>query len=611
MKIIGRTLLLLALLPITKTIAQESDTTVTKLDEVIIAENRIQLPYSEQSRSISLVQNEEIKNSPAISTADLLHYVGGVDVRTRGANGIQSDIGIRGGTFEQTLILVNGIKLNDPQTGHHSMNLPINLQQIERIEVLKGPSARTFGQNAFAGAINLVTKEPEKSYATLGLQGGDFKLWGVNASGGVITGKNSHQVAFSYNASDGYKHNTDYSLLNAFYQGSIGVGNGKLNLLAGFTDRAFGANGFYASPAYTEQYETVQTGLASISYELPIGTTRLTTRAYYRQNNDEYIFIRDDPEYYKNNHTGKTIGLEANWVIPFENSTTGIGVDLNSVSLNSNNLGERERFVSTMFLEHHMEFFNDRLSITPGVQLNNYSDFGFNTLPGVDLGYHLNQSWTVYGNVGYTYRVPSYTDMYYSDPVNEGNPDLKPEYAWNYEVGIKNRRNNVFTTEVGLFIRDGKNMIDWVRASDTDPWKPVNLLGLRMSGVDMQSTISLHSFLPALFDQLSIKYTYIDAQVSDYESLLSRYALENLKHQLRVGLQLKYGNNITHTITMGYYDRVNLEDYMVCDTRLAFRVPKFSVFVDVTNVFDETYQETNLVVMPGRWAKAGIAYSFL
>lgn len=601
----------MALLPITKTIAQESDTTVTKLDEVIIAENRIQLPYSEQSRSISLVQNEEIKNSPAISTADLLHYVGGVDVRTRGANGIQSDIGIRGGTFEQTLILVNGIKLNDPQTGHHSMNLPINLQQIERIEVLKGPSARTFGQNAFAGAINLVTKEPEKSYATLGLQGGDFKLWGVNASGGVITGKNSHQVAFSYNASDGYKHNTDYSLLNAFYQGSIGVGNGKLNLLAGFTDRAFGANGFYASPAYTEQYETVQTGLASISYELPIGTTRLTTRAYYRQNNDEYIFIRDDPEYYKNNHTGKTIGLEANWVIPFENSTTGIGVDLNSVSLNSNNLGERERFVSTMFLEHHMEFFNDRLSITPGVQLNNYSDFGFNTLPGVDLGYHLNQSWTVYGNVGYTYRVPSYTDMYYSDPVNEGNPDLKPEYAWNYEVGIKNRRNNVFTTEVGLFIRDGKNMIDWVRASDTDPWKPVNLLGLRMSGVDMQSTISLHSFLPALFDLLSIKYTYIDAQVSDYESLLSRYALENLKHQLRVGLQLKYGNNITHTITMGYYDRVNLEDYMVCDTRLAFRVPKFSVFVDVTNVFDETYQETNLVVMPGRWAKAGIAYSFL
>ena len=601
----------MALLPITKTIAQESDTTFTKLDEVIIAENRIQLPYSEQSRSISLVQNEEIKNSPAISTADLLHYVGGVDVRTRGANGIQSDIGIRGGTFEQTLILVNGIKLNDPQTGHHSMNLPINLQQIERIEVLKGPSARTFGQNAFAGAINLVTKEPEKSYATLGLQGGDFKLWGVNASGGLITGKNSHQVAFSYNASDGYKHNTDYSLLNAFYQGSIGVGNGKLNLLAGFTDRAFGANGFYASPAYTEQYETVQTGLASISYELPIGTTRLTTRAYYRQNNDEYIFIRDDPEYYKNNHTGKTIGLEANWVIPFENSTTGIGVDLNSVSLNSNNLGERERFVSTMFLEHHMEFFNDRLSITPGVQLNNYSDFGFNTLPGVDLGYHLNQSWTVYGNVGYTYRVPSYTDMYYSDPVNEGNPDLKPEYAWNYEVGIKNRRNNVFTTEVGLFIRDGKNMIDWVRASDTDPWKPVNLLGLRMSGVDMQSTISLHSFLPALFDLLSIKYTYIDAQVGDYESLLSRYALENLKHQLRVGLQLKYGNNITHTITMGYYDRVNLEDYMVCDTRLAFRVPKFSVFVDVTNVFDETYQETNLVVMPGRWAKAGIAYSFL
>lgn len=601
---------LMAFMPLTYVFAQESDTTSTKLEEVIIAENRIQLPYSEQTRSMSLIQADEIKVTPAISTADLLHTVGGVDVRTRGVHGIQSDIGIRGGTFEQTLILVNGIKLNDPQTGHHSMNLPINLQQIERVEVLKGPSARTFGQNAFAGAINLVTKKPNKSYATLGLMGGDFALWGVNASAGLVKGNNSHQLAFSYNASEGYKHNTDYTLLNAFYQGSIGVGKGKLKLMGGFTDRAFGANGFYASPAYTEQYETVQTGVAAISYELPVGTTHLTTRVYYRQNDDEYIFIRDDPEYYKNNHVGKTIGLEANWVIPFENSTTGIGVDLNSVSLNSNNLGERKRFVSTLFLEHHMEFFNDRFSLTPGIQLNSYSDFGFNTLPGIDLGYHLSQDWTVYGNVGYTYRVPSYTDMYYSDPVNEGNPDLKPEYAWNYEIGIKNVRSNLITTEVGFFIRDGKNMIDWVRNTDTEPWKPVNLLALKMSGIDMNSIIHLHSFLPELFKSLSINYTYIDAQVSEYESQLSRYAFENLKHQLRVGLQLQYGSHITHTLSVSYYDRVNLEDYSLFDTRLSYTQSRLSVFVDVNNIFDVTYQETNLVTMPGRWAKAGISYSF-
>lgn len=610
MKIIEGLFLLLAIVPITKTIAQESDTTTTKLEEVIISENRIQLPYSEQSRSMSLVQADQIKVTPAISTADLLHTVGGVDVRTRGVHGIQSDIGIRGGTFEQTLILVNGIKLSDPQTGHHSMNLPISLQQIERVEVLKGPSARTFGQNAFAGAINLVTKQPKKSYATLGLQGGDFKLWGVNLSAGLVKGENSHQIAFSYNASDGYKHNTDYSLLNAFYQGSIGVGKGKIKLMGGFTDRAFGANGFYASPAYTEQYETVQTGLASISYELPIGTTHLKTRAYYRQNDDEYIFVRSNPEIYQNNHISKTTGLEANWVIPFKNSTTGIGIDINSVSLNSNNLGERERFVSTMFLEHHMEFFNNKFSVTPGIQLNNYSDFGFNTLPGIDLGYHLTQNWTVYGNVGYTYRVPSYTDMYYTDPVNEGNPDLKPEYAWNYEVGIKNVRSNLFTTELGFFIRDGKDMIDWVRNTDTEPWKPINLLALRMSGIDMHTNINLHAFLPDLFETLSISYTYIDAQFSEYESQLSRYALENLKHQVRVGLQLKYGSNITHTFNMGYYDRVNLEDYTIFDSRLSYNKSKLSVFVDVNNIFDITYQETNLVTMPGRWAKAGINYTF-
>ncbi len=592
----------------TLSFAQSADSLITKLDEIIISENRIQLPYSEQSRSISIITKTEIENTPAISVADMLHFVSGVDVRTRGANGVQADVGIRGGTSEQTLILINGIKISDPQTGHHSMNLPVDLSNIERIEVLKGPAARTFGQNAFSGAINIITTTPQKSFLKIGVQGGDFGLFGIKVAGGFVTEKQSHKLALNYDASDGYKHNTDYTLYNGLYEGAIDIGNNKLKVLAGFTSRAFGANGFYASPDFTEQYESIQTGLAAISYNTQIGSSTIETRAYYRQNDDEYVFIRDNPSFFQNNHTNKTLGVEINAVIPHQNATTGIGIDLNKVTLKSNNLGDRERFVTTMFIEHRMELYNSKLNITPGVQLNYYSDFGFNALPGIDFGYAVSPTITAFGNIGYTYRIPSYTDLYYTSPVNEGNANLLPEYAWNYEVGFKTKRVLLVRAEASLFYRDGKNMIDWVRTTDADKWKPINILSLKMSGFDSNISINLHQVLPPIFKKLAINYTYINAVTEDAENLQSRYALENLQHQVRVTLNLAYGKKITHSISTAYYNRVNLDDYSVVDSRLSYKGKKLNLFIDVTNIFDVTYQETNLVVMPGRWAKAGVSY---
>ena len=589
---------------------QDTDTTSVKLDEIIISENRIQIPYAEQSRSISLIDKELIAKSPAISVPDLLHYVSGVDVRTRGANGVQADVGIRGGTFDQTLILVNGIKISDPQTGHHSMNLPVNLGSIDRIEVLKGPGARTFGQNAFSGAINIVTAKPKSSFLKVGAQGGDFALWGANAAGALVTGSQSHYLSLAYDQSDGYKHNTDYKMLNLFYNGKIDLKKGGLNILAGFTDRAFGANGFYASPDYTEQYESIQTGLAAISYKTMIGNTSFESRAYYRQNNDEYIFIRDNPEFYKNNHVSRTLGIEFNSVIPHTNATTGLGLDINRVTLESNNLGSRARDVASMFIEHRMEFFERRLNITPGIQINYYSDFGLNALPGIDMGYRIKDNLTLFSSIGYTYRVPTFTDMYYADPVNVGNPALLPEYAWNFELGIKTRATEFVSSQASVFYRAGYNMIDWVKASDADPWQPVNRLFLEMVGLDSDITFNcanISSSRNPLVESFNINYTYIYSKTGDHESYQSRYALENLRHQLRGSIILSYGGHIKHSISAGYYDRVNLDDYVTVDTRLMYQGKKIDIFVDVTNILDVEYQETNLVIMPGRWFKAGMS----
>ncbi len=584
---------------------------VLLLQEVPVYANRIQTGFNEFSANVIVIKSDDIKNSPASSVADVLHYFAGVDIRQRGANGVQADVGIRGSSFDQVLILINGIKISDAQTGHHSLNLPIDIENVERIEILKGAAARVFGQNAFAGAINIITKNPDSNFLKVRAVAGEYGLGGFGLSASVKDNKVAHYLSASRDFSDGYKYNTDYVLSNYFYQSGWNSKLGKFNLMAGMTDRSFGANGFYASPAFQDQYESVQTSLTALTLQTnPNENISLNHRLYWRRNQDEYLFVRNNPLAYRNLHTNNTIGYEANAVIKNKLGSTGIGVDLNHLTLSSNNLGRRERTVATFFLEHRFETLNGKLDITPGAQLNYYSDFGTNLFPGVDAGYMFSKNIKAYANVGYTYRVPTYTDLYYADPANVGNPNLKPEYAVSYEAGVKLLNLSWLSGQASYFVRNGKRIIDWTKSVSTDPWKPDNLIGVNMSGWDMNvsllpSLILHHNF----FERLDVSYTYIDAQKVE-EQIFSRYALENLNNQIVVSLSMNYTKRVRHTITYRYSDRVNLPDYSVTDTRLSWNGNSLSFFADVTNIFDEPYKETNLVTLPGRWVKMGISYTF-
>jgi vitamin B12 transporter len=589
-------------------LAQDS---VLVLQEVPVFANRIQTGFNELSANIIVIKADEIKSNPALSVTDLLHYFGGVDIRQRGAHGVQADAGIRGSTFDQVLILINGIKISDAQTGHHSLNLPVDIENVERIEILKGAAARIFGQNAFAGAINIITKNPEGTFMKVRAIAGEHGLGGWGLSASMQDSKVAHYLSASRDFSDGYQYNTDYLISNYFYQSSWNSKVGKFNLLAGLTDRGFGANGFYASPAFQDQYESIQTSLTALTLQTqPNENLSVSHRLYWRRNQDEYLFIRNNPPAYRNLHTNNTIGYEVNAVFNNKLGSTGIGLDINQLNLKSNNLGDRERTVATLFLEHRLEMMNKKMDITPGAQLNYYSDFGTNLFPGVDVGYVLTKKIKAYANLGYTYRVPTYTDLYYSDPANVGNPDLKPEYAISYEVGLKFLNINWFSGQASYFVRNGKRIIDWTKEATTDPWRPDNLIGINMSGWDVN-----FSFLPALLlhnklvQRLAVSYTFIDAEKVEGQSL-SRYAFENLNHQVVISLGLQYAKRLQHTVNFRYSDRVNLPDYSVTDTRLSWNGKSLTYFADVTNIFDKPYKETNLVTLPGRWMKAGITYTF-
>jgi iron complex outermembrane receptor protein len=133
------------------------------LDEVVVLDSKISIPFSVKYRSVEIIDSQMIIESGARNLIDLLQQINGLDIRRQGVAGTQADLYIRGGGFDQTLLLIDGMKMDDVQTGHHTLNLLLPIQLIDRIEIIKGPASRIFGQNAYNGAINIVTKEfPEK-----------------------------------------------------------------------------------------------------------------------------------------------------------------------------------------------------------------------------------------------------------------------------------------------------------------------------------------------------------------------------------------------------------------------------------------------------------------
>ncbi len=581
------------------------------ISEAFVYENRIQTPLSQKAASVTVITKKELQELPGVTVADKLHNVNGLDLRSRGPHGVQTDIGLRGSSFDQVLVLINGIKLNDAQTGHHVMNLPIDLESIDRIEIHFGSAARVFGQNAFAGAINIITKISEDDFIKVKASAGDYNLRNAGLTANIATKNFKQSISGEFNSSDGYKFNTDYEIINGLYQSELNLNGHKLNTMLGYTSRKFGANGFYASEDYKDQYEEVTTILSSLSYSPRLRNTEnnILIRGYWRNNLDDYVFLREDPSYFNNIHTNNQYGLEVNSTFKTKYGILGLGMDAQLVRLESNNLGKRERTVVTGFLEHKFQLVSGKVNITPGVQVNQFSDFGISYLPGVDAAYFVSPKSKIYASVGQTLRVPSYTDLYYSSPANGSNPDLKPETAFSQEIGYSTKLSPKINLDVAVFNRSSSDLIDRIKDTPESVWIPYNISKLRTSGVS--SNIAYNNPQSSIIKQVRLGYTYLDSDIEVNEGITSRYALENLRHQLTAGFTLNYTKHLSHNVSYRYADRLNLDSYGLLDSRINLSIKRnltWNVFVDVTNILDIDYKETNLVRMPGRWASAGVSY---
>jgi len=611
-----------------------------RMDEVILSGKKTKSSFSEVSRMVATLQHQEIQSMPSGSITGVLEDGFGMDIRNRGVMGVQADMSIRGGSFDQNLILLNGISINDPQTGHHNLNIPVNLSQVKKIEVLHGPGSRIFGANAFSGAVNIITMPVVGTDdLQVNLSGGQHAFFDGSASLAIRNNKLSNQISLSNYFSDGYTNNTDFNVKNLFYQGQYENRSGAFNWQVGHLDKGFGANSFY-TPAYPNQYEKIRSSLISLGYQLKKSCT-IDNKVYYRRHQDRFELFRSDPASWyggHNHHITHVAGVNTSVSFSGGLGETAFGLNYKYEKILSNVLGiemnnnkkvpgEENAFFShrdernniDIFAEHSFEF--NKWLITGGALFSWNNAFGSGVYPGLEISYSINQNHRLFGSVNRSLRLPTFTDLYYEGPTNNGNPDLKPETALNYEIGAKWIDTEAFRGQLALFQRHGKDIIDWVRLTDSIKWQSRNLTTINTNGLEINLLVKGPGINLDFIEYIRLHYAYVNLQKSsgDY---LSNYALDFLKHKFGFHVKHHIIEDLSADWNMKYFSRAGTYlDYatgketsykpvFLADARIAYQINKYTYFISVSNILDAEYQDIGNIEMPGRWIKGGIRASF-
>jgi vitamin B12 transporter len=597
--------------------SQSNDTVIA---EVIIQEHRISTPIKKLNRTVSILSKAEIQKLPYRSLPELLSFVQGVDIRQRGIGGIQADVNLRGGTFDQTLVLIDGVALADPQSGHHALNVPIDMNVIERIEILKGSAARSLGPNAFAGAINIITKkDSETSVLVHGQYGSNNTLtYGANVNLGSKDDKAyGLRLAYTNESSDGYRVNTDYTQRNLLGQAYFSLFGQRFDAVGGNSGRKFGGSGYYAGPVSnsyvalpidnnTEEYEEINNTFGSLRTRFNVGTSSTQIRLSSRYQNDDYYFVRTSPVF---NSTKSWVNTaDVNTTLESSLGTTGIGVSYQYTDFSSLKLDTTTRELFSTFIEQTIK--TGALNINLGAMYSYYSDFKGGFFPGIDVGYQVNEGLRFFSSLNRSLRIPTYTDLYFKNGSNLNNPNLTPEKTLNFEFGIKHNTRKM-NSEITFFQRNGSNVIDRTKVNTTDKWFPTNFGKLTINGIEA-STKLITTNGPIKFITLGTTIITNVDYVQAAEVKLSRYAADQLRYQVNGAINVEIAKNLNQTINARWFERYTLpkgfEQYyrgLLLDYKVQYNINSLEVHLQLNNILNKKYTESNGITMPGFWVSSG------
>ncbi len=608
------------------------------LDEIEVIGQRSPALYSEISRIVTVITKDEIQHAPVQSIQDLLEYITGVDVRQRGMFGVQADLNIRGSSFDEVLILLNGINISDPHTGHFNLNLPLDAESIERVEILNGPAARVLGANAFAGAINIVTATQPANNINFSASTGENGFSKLNTSGTLVTKKSNNYLSLSKTGSNGYIEYTEFDRYNIFYQGELNAENINFSYQAGYDYKDFGANSFYSSK-YPEQYETIKTTFTAVKASTG-EKINISPLIYWRRLNDHYSMVIDSDYTFNAYNLTDIFGANLNVVAKTKLGKTALGFEYRTENIFSNNRGfemsipvklpgDKDVLLDKSYIRSNLGYFIEQdiylgnLCFSGGIMINWNSTFRnrLRLYPGIDLSYNILKDLKIYGSVNKTLRLPSFTDMFYESPDTYGNVNLKPEKAISLEGGLKLALPEI-SGQLSYYHRIGKDIIDWVLGIDT-LWHAENIADITVDGIDLSVMVHLNNILSADFFlqnlNLSYSHTGIRKSTGDFES---KYALDNLKHKLTVTslisickntgasiyliYQNREGNYDVYNTTTNEYDLVPYKSFWLVNAKLFWNKGRLYFFIEANNLFDATYRDISNVIQPGRWVIGGV-----
>ncbi len=600
--------------------------------------------------NVTLVTRSMIQNMPVQNLNELLSHIAGVDIRQRGVGGVQSDIGIRGSSFDQVLILVDGVRMSDPQTGHHQMNLPIPLNAVDYIEVINGGAAHKYGLNALAGVVNIVTVlGSQKERSTSATKSKKIHME-VDVFGGVVAGrlrntngeyinndinynqfggrffmkgqlgKLQYWIGSEAQKGNGYRLNTEYLIIRNTMGMQYQSGKHTLNILGGSVNNQFGASYFYAAPRDTFAQEEVNTQFVQGLYKYNLGKNgEFEMQMSSRWNFDHFIFREYNPKYYQNYHSSQVNMQRLQYAHKIgSKGKMGIGVDLRQEALKSTNLGDpsnnfkRERNFNGAFLNYSQELFN-RLTFSGGIYALSSNELKTKLYPGFELNYQILKGWNVYGNYGLGQRLPTFTDLYYKDPVNQSNPNLKPEFSESYELGLK-IANGDFNWGMSAFRRDVFQMIDWLRPDVSSKWMPVNQSNLKFTGIE--GVVNWRNAMWVSGLDFSWAFCLLDGKFGVDSGMMSKNALNYLGDHTTFKLNYNINKRVTIGMYYRYFERFespwsnnnsNRPGYGLMDVKIAYKMAeKINLYMNVLNLLNTQYREISAIPMPPRWIQVGI-----
>ena len=647
------TVAMLASAPVTGVSAQTAENNnagekLYELEEVEVTGSRVPLTVSQAARIVTVLDREAIAAAPVQSINDLLKYAAGVDVRQRGDMGVQTDISIRGGTFDQITILLNGINICDPQTGHNAADFPVELSEIERIEVLEGPAGRVYGTSSLVGAINIVTRTAKDSGAEVFADGGSYGYFKGGAIVSHVKNGLSNQVSGSYSRSDGFSRskagnlNADFKYARLFYQGRYENDQVDIRWHAGFTNKDYGANTFYSTLS-DEQFEHVRKYYTAVQAETKGDVYHFKPSVYWNRSDDRFEFYRGMPEKSPfNYHQTDVYGVNLNNYIQTFLGKTAFGAEFRNEGVRSTSLGEPlnspakvpgadadftlglNRTNLSFHLEHNIVLRCFTLSAGVIAVKNTGNEMNFRFYPGVDASYQFARDWKVYASYNTSLRMPTFTELYYSVGGHKADKYLKPEEMQAVEVGVKYLRPGIRGT-LSLYRYHGTDMIDWIKdisQGDDAPWQSVNHAVINTMGAEVSVLIDIRELMQrdAFVRSVNVSYSYIDQDKETTPNLQSKYALEYLRHKFvaqanfRIWKLLEMNVSYRWQDRMGNYQKGNsmvpYEPYSLVDVRFTWNAPQYKIYLEGNNLLNKTYYDHGNIPQPGIWVRAGASYRF-